>query len=73
MSFAADALFVDSGLFHVMPEVSLAPLGELFRTRVITFLVKRGLLPQGRAEPVIEPWLDDPFPDYDSELVFAQN
>ena len=25
------------------------------------------------AEPVIEPWLDDPFPDYDNELVFAQN
>ena len=49
MSFAADGLFVDSGLFHVMPEVSLAPLDELFRTRVITFLVKRGLLPQGRA------------------------
>ncbi|MCF7762299.1 MAG: hypothetical protein K9N62_01350 [Verrucomicrobia bacterium] len=24
-------------------------------------------------EPVIEPWLDDPFPDYDHEPVFAQN
>jgi len=23
--------------------------------------------------PVIEPWLDDPFPDYDHEPVFAQN
>jgi len=22
---------------------------------------------------VIEPWLDDPFPDYDHEPVFAQN
>jgi hypothetical protein len=22
-------------------------------------------------EPVIEPWLDDPFPDYDNEPVFA--
>ena len=24
-------------------------------------------------EPVIEPWLDDPFPDYDHEPVFAEN
>jgi len=24
-------------------------------------------------EPVIEPWLDDPFPDYDQETVFAGN
>jgi len=23
--------------------------------------------------PVIEPWLDDPFPDYDHEPVFAEN
>ena len=25
------------------------------------------------AEPIIEPWLDAPFPDYDNEPVFAQN
>lgn len=24
-------------------------------------------------EPVIEPWLDDPFPNYDHEPVFAEN
>jgi hypothetical protein len=30
-------------MFHVMPEVSLAPLEELFRARVIRFLVKPGL------------------------------
>ena len=24
-------------------------------------------------EPVIEPWLDDPFPNYDTEPVFAEN
>jgi hypothetical protein len=24
-------------------------------------------------EPIIEPWLDDPFPGYDHEPVFAQN
>ena len=29
--------------------------------------------PPEPSEPVIEPWLDDPFPDYDHELVFAKN
>jgi hypothetical protein len=29
--------------------------------------------PPKPAEPVIEPWLDDPFPDYDHEPVFAGN
>jgi hypothetical protein len=29
--------------------------------------------PPAPAEPVIELWLDDPFPDYDNEPVFAQN
>jgi hypothetical protein len=32
-ALVADGLFVDSGLFHVMPDVSLAPLEELFRAR----------------------------------------
>ncbi|MEI6338530.1 MAG: hypothetical protein WCQ57_08110 [Verrucomicrobiota bacterium] len=29
--------------------------------------------PPEPAEPVIEPWHDDPFPDYDNEPVFAEN
>lgn len=29
--------------------------------------------PPEPCEPVIEPWLDDPFPDYDQEPVFAGN
>ena len=29
--------------------------------------------PPELVEQVIEPWLDDPFPDYDHEPVFAQN
>jgi hypothetical protein len=29
--------------------------------------------PPEPAEPVIELWLDDPFPDYDHEPVFAEN
>jgi hypothetical protein len=37
-------------MFHVLPDVSLKPLEELFRARVITFLVDKGLLPPARAE-----------------------
>ena len=33
-----------------MPEVNHQPLEELFRARVITFLVEKGLLPPARAE-----------------------
>jgi hypothetical protein len=46
---AADGLFMERGLSHVIPDVNLAPLNEFFRTRVITFLVKKGLLPPERA------------------------
>ena len=48
-ALVADGLFVRSGLFHVLPDVSLKPLEELFRARVITFLVDKGLLPVARA------------------------
>lgn len=30
-------------------------------------------IPPEPEEPVIEPWLDDLFPRYDNEPVFAQN
>ena len=46
-ALVADGLFTRDGLFHVMPEVNLVPLEELFRARVITFLVGKGLLPPG--------------------------
>ena len=46
----ADGLFTRDGLFHVMPEVDIQPLEELFRARIITFLVEKGLLPPARAE-----------------------
>ena len=48
-ALAADGLFTRSGVFHVLPQVSLQPLEELFRARVITFLVEKGLLPPARA------------------------
>lgn len=49
-ALVADGLFVRSGLFYVLPEVSLKPLEELFRARLITFLAEKGLLPPARVQ-----------------------
>jgi hypothetical protein len=51
----ADGLLVRSGLFYVRPEISLRPLEELFRTRVIRVLVDKGLLPPERAPNRAQP------------------
>jgi hypothetical protein len=48
-ALVADGLFVRGGLFHVMPVASLKPVEKLFQARLITFLVKKGLLPAERA------------------------
>ena len=48
-ALVADGLFTRSGVFHVLPDVSLRPLEELFRARVIAFLLEKGLLPPKRA------------------------
>ena len=39
--FVADGLFTRDGLLMARPEVSLQPLAELFRARVIAFLIMR--------------------------------
>jgi len=45
-ALVADGLFLrEEGRFHILPETSLQPLEELFRARVIAFLVGEGLLP----------------------------
>ncbi len=54
-ALVADGLFVREGLFHVLPEVSLKPMEELFRARVITFLTEKGLLPPERAR-MLQTW-----------------
>ena len=59
-ALVADGLFVRSGLFYVLPEVSLKPLEELFRARVITFLVEKGLLPADRAR-MLRGWVHSGF------------
>jgi hypothetical protein len=41
-ALVADGLFVRSGLFYVLPDVSLTPLEELFRARLLTFLAPKG-------------------------------
>ena len=58
---ASDGLFVRSGLFYVLPKVSLKPLEELFRARVITFLLEKGLLPPDRAR-MLRGWIHSGFP-----------
>jgi hypothetical protein len=47
-------------LFHVLPDVSLKPLEELFRARVITFLVAQGHLPADRAR-MLRGWMHSGF------------
>ena len=59
-ALVADGLFVRSGLFCVLPDVSLKPLEELFRARVITFLVDKGLLPPERAN-MLRGWVHSGF------------
>ena len=56
----ADGLFVRSGLFYLLPDVSLKPLEELFRARVITFLLGKGLLPPERAR-MLRGWVHSGF------------
>ncbi len=56
----ADGLFMRSGLFYVLPQVSLKPLEGLFRARLITFLVDKGLLPPARAN-MLRSWVHSGF------------
>ena len=48
-ALVADGLFLRGGWFHVLPESGIRPLEELFRNRIIAFLVNEGLLPPARA------------------------
>jgi hypothetical protein len=51
-----------------MPEVDIQPLEELFRARIITFLVEKGLLPPARAE-MLRGWVHSGFNVYRSRRV----
>ena len=59
-ALVADGLFARSGLFYGLPNVSLKPLEELFRARVITFLVDKDLLPPERAN-MLRGWVHSGF------------
>ena len=67
----ADGLFVRSGLFYLLPEVSLKPLEELFRARVITFLLDKGLLPPERAR-MLRGWVHSGFNVHRSRRVLPE-
>ncbi len=56
------------GLFYVLPDVSLKPLGALFRARVITFLLDKGLLPTARAN-MLSGWAHSGFDVHRSRRV----
>jgi hypothetical protein len=59
-TLVADGPFARSRVFHVMPETGLKPLEELFRARVIRFLVDKGLLPPERAR-MLRGWVHSGF------------
>ena len=67
----ADGLFVRSGLFYVLPAVSLKPLEDLFRACVITFLVDKGLLPPARAN-MLRRWVHSGFNVHRSRRVLPR-
>ncbi len=70
-ALVADGLFMRDGLFHVMPQVSLAPLEELFRARTITFLTQKGLLPPDRAR-MLRGWVHSGFNVHRSRRVLSE-
>ena len=70
-ALVADGLFARSGLFYVLPEVSLKPLEELFRARVITFLTGKGLLPPERAR-MLRGWVHSGFNIHRSRRVLPE-
>lgn len=43
-AIVADGLFRRSGVFYVMPKISIAPLAELFRANLLAMLNKEGLI-----------------------------
>jgi hypothetical protein len=49
-ALVADGLFRRDGSFQLLPDAPLQPLEELFRAKVIKFLVTRNLLPHKRAQ-----------------------
>ncbi len=43
-AIVADGLFRRSGVFYVMPKISITPLAELFQAKVLAMLKKEGLI-----------------------------
>jgi len=70
-ALVADGLFIRDGLFHVMPQVSLEPLEQLFRARIITFLTQKGLLPPDRAR-MLRGWVHSGFNVHRSRRVLPE-
>ncbi len=56
---------------YLLPDVSLKPLEELFRARVITFLLDKGLLPPERAR-MLRGWVHSGFNVHRSRRVLPE-
>ena len=67
-ALVADGLFERSRWFYVMGRTSLKPLEELFRARVLVFLVQRGVLPAERAR-MLRSWKHSGFNVYHSRRI----
>ena len=59
-ALVADGLFMRDGQFHVAPQTALKPLEEMFRARIITFLLEKRLLPPERAR-MLRGWVHSGF------------
>jgi len=48
-----DGMFQENGMFYVMPRISIKPLMELFRAKVLKMLKKEGLITDQQIEMLI--------------------
>jgi hypothetical protein len=71
-ALVADGLFHKDGWFQVLPEGPIAPLEELFRARVILYLVEQKLLSPERAQ-VLRSWTHSGFNIHKGDQVAPQN
>lgn len=69
---AADGLFRDTGMFHVMPEQGLKALEELFRDQVLMFLIHEGRTEAEFAEK-LRAWKHSGFGVYRGERIASGN
>jgi len=71
-ALVADGLFTRDGVFHPLPDLPLKPLDELFRAKVLKFLVNLKLLPPERVQVLLS-WKHSGFNVHCGDPVPSQN